>query len=310
MKFKQTHLTLLATAVLLAVTGLTLVAWSGNPTNDSVTGLTYSINRLSYYDTIPSQKKNAPATKSGDRDFDKELRDLEIAIEQLDDLPQNINDNIKKELEQAFKNVDFDKMRIQFEKSFSQLDMEKLNKQITESFDKINFSDMDKEMKKAFKDLPNEIDMEKFKIDMEKVKTDWKKDFNEEEFKQSMKEIEKIDFKNFDKEMAGAKKAMENLKFDLDKGSFKKDWDGMSKEIEKAKEELKSYQALVYDLEKDGLLNTKEDYKISYKDGELIINGKKQPSSVTEKYKKYFKKNITIKKEDGDMDLDSDKEFD
>jgi hypothetical protein len=64
-------------------------------------------------------------------------------------------------------------------------------------------------------------------------------------------------------------------------------------------------------MEKDGLLNTKEDYSIRYNDGELFINDKKQPQDVTDKYKKYLpKKNIAIKKEDGKMNINHHKSSD
>ena len=76
-------------------------------------------------------------------------------------------------------------------------------------------------------------------------------------------------------------------------------------EVDKAKEEVKGYQEMIYDMEKEGLLNTKEDYTIEYKDGDLFINGKKQPQEVTDKYKKNFrKKNIAIKKQDGNVKID------
>ena len=75
-------------------------------------------------------------------------------------------------------------------------------------------------------------------------------------------------------------------------------------EIEKAKIEFKGYQEMVYEMEKDGLLNTKADYTIIYRDEELTINGKKQPAEVTNKFKKYFSKDgVTIRKEKGEMNI-------
>ena len=75
-------------------------------------------------------------------------------------------------------------------------------------------------------------------------------------------------------------------------------------EVGKATAEMKGYQEMIYEMEKDGLLNTKEDYSIEYRSGELFINDKKQPQSVTDKYNKYFKKkNIAIKKQDGKMKI-------
>ena len=56
-------------------------------------------------------------------------------------------------------------------------------------------------------------------------------------------------------------------------------------------------------MEKDGLLNTGQDYKIVYRDGALYINDKKQPVAVTAKYRKYLKDNLTIKKEKGRFNI-------
>jgi len=78
-------------------------------------------------------------------------------------------------------------------------------------------------------------------------------------------------------------------------------------EIDKAKEELKRYQEMISNLEKEDLLNTREDYTIEYRGGELSINGKIQSKEITKKYKKYFRKEtLTIKKQNGDINIDSD----
>lgn len=60
-------------------------------------------------------------------------------------------------------------------------------------------------------------------------------------------------------------------------------------------------------MEKDGLLNSKEDYKIDYQDGSLMINGKKQTQEVLDSYKSYLKKeDLHIKKEKGNFSINSD----
>ena len=44
-------------------------------------------------------------------------------------------------------------------------------------------------------------------------------------------------------------------------------------------------------LQKDGLIDKKKGYSIEWKNGgELYINGKKQPKEISDKYKKYYKK--------------------
>ena len=45
------------------------------------------------------------------------------------------------------------------------------------------------------------------------------------------------------------------------------------------------------ELEKDGLIDKDKGYSIEWKNGgELYINGKKQSKEISDKYKKYYKK--------------------
>ena len=68
---------------------------------------------------------------------------------------------------------------------------------------------------------------------------------------------------------------------------------------------LKNYKEILTNMEKDGFLSTKEDYKVEYKNGDLFINGKKQLAAIADRYKHYFKKtHVTIKKENDGGDDD------
>jgi len=61
------------------------------------------------------------------------------------------------------------------------------------------------------------------------------------------------------------------------------------------------------EMEKDGLINSKEDYDIEYKEGNLYINDQKQPQEVLNKYKEYFKKdNTRIYKKNGGFNISID----
>ena len=53
---------------------------------------------------------------------------------------------------------------------------------------------------------------------------------------------------------------------------------------------MESLKALIEVIEKDGLFNTKKGYNIKVKDGELYINGNKQPKETYEKYKQFYPK--------------------
>jgi hypothetical protein len=79
-------------------------------------------------------------------------------------------------------------------------------------------------------------------------------------------------------------------------------------EIEKAKTELKEYKAFEDGLEKDGLINKKENYTIEHSNGKLIINGKSQPEAVYNKYRSFLEKHkkFTLKKDDDNFKLDND----
>ncbi|HEY0433506.1 MAG TPA: hypothetical protein VGC95_06515, partial [Chitinophagaceae bacterium] len=78
--------------------------------------------------------------------------------------------------------------------------------------------------------------------------------------------------------------------------------------MEKAKEELKAYKSFVDGLDKDGLINKNETYSIEHKNGELIINGKKQPAEIYEKYRDFLQKHkeFKIKKTGDDFNIYND----
>lgn len=74
-----------------------------------------------------------------------------------------------------------------------------------------------------------------------------------------------------------------------------------SEGIEAAKVELKRYKDFVNDLDKDGLINKDNGYRLEWKnDGSLYINGKKQPKEVSDKYHKYYKQGGYSISNDGD----------
>ena len=78
-------------------------------------------------------------------------------------------------------------------------------------------------------------------------------------------------------------------------------------EIKEEKATLKGYREMLDDMEKKGLINTKEDYSIEYKGGDLFINDKKQSQEITDKYKNYFKKdNTSLIKKSGELEISND----
>jgi hypothetical protein len=78
--------------------------------------------------------------------------------------------------------------------------------------------------------------------------------------------------------------------------------------MEIAKTELTGYKSFIDGLEKDGLINKKDSYTIEYKNGELTVNGKKQPAELVRKYNDFLKdrKDFTIKKDNSNFNIDKD----
>jgi uncharacterized protein YPO0396 len=237
-------------------------------------------------DTTPKKKKKA--------------QDLDHVLEELDKV--NIDEQMQKvqeELTKALKQIDGEKIRLQVESAMKQVDMEKIMKEVQESIGKIDMDKMKIELQKIkevdMKELQDELakigpeiqkEMAKVKIDLEKMQPELQK-----EMAKVKEELEKIG-PEIQKEMANAKEELGKAKV----------------EIEKAKAEIKEYKEFVDGLDKDGLINKKENYSVKHKDGELTINGKKASSDVYSKYKSFLEKHkkFSIEKDGDDFDIDMD----
>ena len=103
---------------------------------------------------------------------------------------------------------------------------------------------------------------------------------------------------------------MEKMQAELSKigPEIKKSMENVKVEIEKAKIEMKEYKEFVDGLEKDGLINKKEQYTIKHDNGELFINGKKASDTTYKKYKPFLekRKKFTIEKSADDFNIDID----
>ncbi len=326
----------IAGIIVLAAT-CTLLAFTGGPR-----GADSAAN--DFQDTIPAKDKlNKEPRKAGDRDFDRELRALEKADRQLsekdwekmqkdfdgamdkidfekiqadiDNAMKSVDfEKIQKELAQSWSKVDFEKMNHHWEDAMKKIDFEKINREIEESMKKVDWENvhdkwqcaMDKaEWEKLEKDIKksleavSKIDMEKMRADLEKAKS---------EVEQELRNAEKYNNKNVEESMEKVKEQMEKMKLDMkDKKfdfDFKKIMETASEGIEKARIEVKGFQEMVYAMEAEGLVDTKKDYTIEYDNGEISINGKKQSSAVSDKYKKYFRNDKTsIIKKDGEINI-------
>jgi chromosome segregation ATPase len=226
-------------------------------------------------DTIPEsrnkQKRNAEKETDAIERLNKQMAQLDEAMKQVGE---------------EIKNIDFEKINKEVELSMKKIDMEKIKKEIDESMAKIDWKKMEADMAKAKVEIAS-LNIEEMKkeieaalnIDMSKLK---------EELARIKVDIPKIDMKEI---IENAQKGIETAKV----------------ELARAKEEMKAYKTMLKDMEQDGLIDTKKEFLIEYKNNELFINKVKQPANVAEKYKSYFKKGAgTIRHEGGEINLDFD----
>jgi chromosome segregation ATPase len=215
---------------------------------------------------------------------DKKIRDLDDAIDEMDKAELKLNmEKVKAEIEKATKDIDAAKIKMEIDKAMKDVDMEKVKAEIEKAVKEIDAAKIEQDVKASL------------------AKVDWEK------MKQEMEEIKKIDMSKVDADMKKVEKELKDLGPKIEKEMEKAKLD-----IEKAKVEIKEYKNFVDGLEKDGLINKKEDYSIQHKNGELFINGKKQPADVYNKYREFLDKHkkINIKKSDGNFNINNDDDND
>ena len=223
-------------------------------------------------DTVPKNKA------------DKKIRDLDDVLDELDRAELNVDmEKVNEQLKEAMKQIDKAKIQMDIEKALKEVDMEKIKGQMDKLTNEMDAAKIQKELKESL------------------AAVDWEK--MNQQIKEQMQEVKKIDMSKLDAEMK---------KLDIEmKGigpKIEKEMENAKASIEKAKAEMKEYKGFVEGLEKDGLINKKEGYTIQHKNGELIINGKKQPVDVYNKYGGFLKKHekFTIKKSDDDFNIYND----
>ena len=216
-------------------------------------------------DTVPTKKA------------DRKVRDLDDVIDELDRAEFRVDmEKVNEQLKEAMKQIDMAKIQMEIDKAMKEVDMEKIKAQVEKATSEIDAAKIDKEIKESLAS----VDWEKMKKDMDEVK--------------------KIDMSKLDADMKKIEIEMKGLG-----PKIEKEMENAKASIEKAKAEMKEYRSFVDALEKDGLINKKETYTIQHKNGELIINGKKQPADVYNKYGSFLKKHdkFTIKKSDDDFNI-------
>jgi DNA repair exonuclease SbcCD ATPase subunit len=272
------------------------------------------------HDTVPKREKkvreknNEETVISGD--LEESLKQVERARvelqQQLDSkqwkkmheqLAQSLEkmnvEKIQTELQQALKNIEEEKINLKAQRELRQIDMEKMHRDLQKSLEEAKTSsnyDSDKmkqlvekamvESKRALQESKKAMD-EYRKIGMEKIKKEL--DISQQRLIEQQSKI-KVEMERAREEIQEAMKK-----------DYRKELEQARAGVTRAKEELQNYKNMLQEMEKDGLLNTRENYKVEYKNGDLFINGKQQPAGTADKYKHYFKKdNVTIKHEEDD----------
>lgn len=247
---------------------------------------------IRYTDTIPQQR-------------DRKVRDLDEALDQLDkiDLKATI-DQAMAGVAEAMKQLDAEKLQAEVQKALQQVDMEKVKVDMEKAMKEIDFTKIQADVKASL----SQIDWDDMKRDIDAAKLEManmkKIDFEEvnREIAKAQEEIKKIK-PQLEKELAKAKEEIEKIRPELEKELAK-----AKVEIEKAKVEIREYKTFIEGLEKDGVLNTNEEYSIVHKNGKLFINDKEVSSSIYNKYKTFLDKHkkLNINKSSGTLNLNDD----
>jgi len=223
-------------------------------------------------DTVPKNKA------------DKKIRDLDDVLDELDRAELNVDmEKVNEQLKEAMKQIDKAKIQMDVDKALKEVDMEKIKGQMDKLTNEMDAAKIQKELKESL------------------AAVDWEK--MNQQIKEQLEEVKKIDMSKLDAEMKKLEIEMKGIG-----PKIEKEMENAKASIEKAKAEMKEYKGFVDGLEKDGLINKKEGYTIQHKNGDLIINGKKQPVDVYNKYGGFLKKHekFTIKKSDDDFNIYND----
>ena len=229
----------------------------------------------------PQQKSEQSITDTVPKNkADKKIRDLDDVLDELDRAELKVDmEKVNEQLKEAMKQIDKAKIQMEIDKAMKEVDMEKIRAEVNKVNNEIDAAKIEKELKESL------------------ASVDWEK------MNKQMDEVKKIDMSKLDADMKKMEIEMKGLG-----PKIEKEMKNAKASIEKAKAEMKEYKSFVDGLEKDGLINKKEGYTIQHKNGELIINGKKQPADVYNKYRTFLKKHekFTIKKSDDDFNIYND----
>jgi hypothetical protein len=236
-------------------------------------------------DSVPEKSKEK-TKKEKERTADPEYyRDLDQALEELERAIAN--------LKQVLKNTNLEKLQGELsELSWNESAFDLLGPEI-EARMKVDWEKAERDMKKAMKEFELSNEQHEFMLEKDEA-------------------LRYFDMEKFHNDFEGEKLKMqfemEKMQHDFDR--LGEDLKGAHENLLHADEEMKNLKSFIDELRKDGLIKKGKEYDIKIENGELYIDGKKQPDSVTdkyrknEKYKNYFDKenNFRIKSDGNDDD--------
>lgn len=192
-------------------------------------------------------------------------------------------------------------------------ELEKSKAEIERSLKDIDLSALEKDLKKPIPPIPPipPIEPEKIKAEVEKAMKEMKEIDAARMEAEVRGSLAKIDWEKINKDLEEVRKIdMSKIEADLKKikPQIEASINKAKEDIEKAKKEIEAYRSFTDALEKEGLINKKENYKIEHKEGKLIINGNVQPADVYARYRSFLEKHprITIKKDDNGLNISKD----
>jgi chromosome segregation ATPase len=188
---------------------------------------------------------------------DQDMDRLDAAMKRLDAQMEKLDEKMK--------HMDFPKVQHDVDDAMSKIDFQKMNRQINDAMKQIDMTKMQAESKESFARLER-VNRERVREQLERVRGQLEREKRSLDFNNGERKI------NLEKTMQRAKESME-----------------------KAKVEIQNMRDFTDELQKDGWIDKKKAYKVEVKDGELYINDNKQTKEVSDKYRKYYKKdNFTI----------------
>jgi chromosome segregation ATPase len=225
--------------------------------------------------------------------------------------PKNIDEVIteiedaREDIEKEMNTIDFTKIQAEAERSIHEINLNKIKEDIKNAMKdlEVNLHQIEKE-KLLQKDALREMEVElknilsaeeraKIKEQVEKsvaqslAALDEAKKINKMQIKEEMQQA----LAQVDMQKEQLAKQLEEMKVNMGRHKInaKEQIEKAKVQLEQTKAEMQGYKTMLDEMAKEGLIDKEKNYKIVFKNNQLVINGITQPENILEKYKSYFK---------------------